>query len=95
MPTGQEVDAEWTNSAGLALCGGDPAAKQKWPYGAESVHAQLYIDSIGGGSSVKGLVGINHSGVPHLFQILFLDFERLFYRHHTTWGWGGTSGAAQ
>lgn len=48
-------------------------AKQMWPYGGESVRAQLYIDSIGGGSSVRGLVGINHSGihtVSHSFSWL-------------------------
>lgn len=27
MPSGQEVGAEWTNSAGLVLCGGDPASQ--------------------------------------------------------------------
>lgn len=27
MPPGQEVVAEWTNSAGLVLCGGDPAGQ--------------------------------------------------------------------
>lgn len=27
MPPGQEVVAEWTNSAGLVLCSGDPASQ--------------------------------------------------------------------
>lgn len=62
-------------------------AKQMRPYGAELVHAQLYIDCIGGGSSVRGLEGINHSSIhPTIFRFPFLTLKDLFNNNHITEG---------
>lgn len=76
----KEVAAEWTNSAGLVRCGGGSSQSNKCDLAVQRLRMQNYTltpEGGGDGSSVKGLVGINHSGIPCRFEITFFDFERL------------------
>lgn len=77
MPPGQEVVAEWTNSAGLVLCSGDPASQTNLTL-RRRISARTTIHWLHGrGQFCQGIRASSIWAYPAIFWMLSLDFERL------------------
>lgn len=87
MPPGQEVVAEWTNSPGLVLCGGDPASQTNVTLRCIAC-AYTTIHWLHRRGRFSQAISIRHT--PTIFRFFFLTLKDRFTEIASQKG--GTSG---